>query len=431
MTLTTTDDLKILYQNAKQALQQGNWSLACDRLYLIWEQFPGFYPAGFQLGVAQMSLKHWEDAIVTYQRLFDEGHDSPDVCCNLAVSYWKQHALKQALIYFRYTLKHYPYHPETHENLASLYLSYQHFKSALKHLQILVEKHPTDIGYRFNLAASLQRCQIFDEAIYHYRFILNQTPIHLDSFYNLACIYWQLKDLKAAHHFCLLSLKERFHPELEFMRKRIAQEDFSNQDYQQYVHALFENYANHYDFHMQKTLDYQAPYYLQTYLEKLKQTFNHVIDLACGTGLAGKSLKPYSKHLIGIDISKAMLVQAEKTKQYDNLLHQDALTFLDETPTSFDLIVALEFIPYVQSPLNLFKAISQRLSPQGHFIMTFERGETGIGDNGRMQFTEAFIQQSLLDAGLKLIHQEQLKTRRHKGGWLHMLYLDIQKGSSN
>lgn len=425
------DALKVLYQDAQQALQQGKWALACAQLSSIWDKFPEFYPAGFQLGVAQMSSQLWQDAIVTYQRLFTEGHDAAEVCCNLAIAYWQQHALKQALIYFRYTLKHYPYHADTHHNLANLYLSYQHFKPAIKHYQCLVHLYPAVIDYRFKLAATLQKCHMFDEAIFHYREILQLTPIHVDSFYNLACIYWQLKDLNAAHHFCLRSLKLRFDPELDFMRKRIEQVDVSTQEYEQYVHALFENYASHYDLHMQKTLAYQAPTALHAYLKQLNKTFEQVIDLACGTGLAGKYLRPYSTHLMGIDISAAMLEKARQTKQYDRLLTQDALPFLNETQTVFDLIIALEFIPYVPSLPCLFTAIHQRLSDEGHCIMTVEIGETGMGEHGRMQFSEAFIHQCLNNAGLKLLHQQQLQARRHEGDWLDMLYLDVQKGSTN
>ena len=421
--------LKVLYQDARVALQQGNWSLAANLLYYIWEELPEFHQAGFQLGVAQMSLNYWEGSIMTYQKLFAKGYDNPEVCCNLAVSYWKHQELRPALIYFRYNLKHYPYHADTQQNLASLYLSFQHFKKALKHYQILVNQYPSHIEYRFSLAATLQKCQIFDEAIYHYRLILNQTPIHLDSFYNLACIYWQLKDFKAAHYFCLLTLKQRFHPELEFIRKRIEHEDFSSQDYQDYVHALFENYASYYNFHMQNTLEYQAPTYLKSFLKSLNKDFNHVLDLGCGSGLAGKCLRPYSKHLIGIDISQAMLEEAEKLKHYDNLWHQDALSFLNDTSGVFDLIVALEFIPYVQSPAPLFKAISQKLCPQGYLIFTFEVGLDGLGDNGRMQFTEAFIQQGLANEGLKPLHQKLIKARRHNGDWLQMMFLVVQKGS--
>lgn len=424
-------ELKLLYQDARVALQQGNWSLASVLLYFVWEKLPEFHQAGFQLGVAQMSLRNWEGAIKSFQKLLAQGYDNPEVCCNLGVSYWKHHELKQALIYFRYNLKHYPHHAETHQNLANLYLTYQHFKQALTHYQILVNQYPSQIEYRFNLAATLQKCQVFDEAILHYRFILNQTPTHLDCFYNLACIYWQLKDFKNAHHFCLLVLKQRFHPELEFMRKQIENKAYSADDYQHYVHALFENYASHYNFHMQKTLNYQAPLYLQSYLKTQAQDFNRALDLGCGTGLVGKYLKPFSKHLIGVDISRAMLNEAQKTSFYDNLIHQDALVFLIHNHDSFDLILALEFISYIQSPHHLFQAISQRLSAQGHFIFTFEVGIDGICKNGRMQFSENLIQQALKEAGLKSIYQSPLKARKHEGDWLQMLFLDVQKGRSS
>ena len=55
----------------------------------------------------------------------------------------------------------------------------------------------------------------------------------------------------------------------------------------------------------------------------IQEKVGDILDLGCGTGSLAKFLRPYSKKLVGIDLSSDMLIKAEKTELYDSILKRD------------------------------------------------------------------------------------------------------------
>lgn len=47
------------------------------------------------------------------------------------------------------------------------------------------------------------------------------------------------------------------------------------------------------------------------------------LDLGCGTGLSGKAAEPVCSHLVGVDLSPAMVGQARDKRVYHRLLVGD------------------------------------------------------------------------------------------------------------
>jgi predicted TPR repeat methyltransferase len=79
-----------------------------------------------------------------------------------------------------------------------------------------------------------------------------------------------------------------------------------------YVRRLFDQHAPEFDAALLGRLDYRGP---EVLLDALKaagapQQFESVLDLGCGTGLAGAAIRPFSKRLTGVDISPGMIEQA-------------------------------------------------------------------------------------------------------------------------
>ena len=78
-----------------------------------------------------------------------------------------------------------------------------------------------------------------------------------------------------------------------------------------------------------------------------KSEYQNVIDLGCGTGLAGKDLRDISTNLFGVDISENMLSEAEKLDIYDTLIVGDIVEKLNASQDKFDLFVALDVLIYI------------------------------------------------------------------------------------
>src|SRR5215469_1390798 len=93
-----------------------------------------------------------------------------------------------------------------------------------------------------------------------------------------------------------------------------------------YLRRLFDQYAGRYDAALAEHLDYRGPALLlaavTSALERLAQplSFSLLLDLGCGTGLAGAVFRPFAVRLVGVDLSAAMIARAESKGDYDRLV---------------------------------------------------------------------------------------------------------------
>src|SRR5262245_6329328 len=89
-----------------------------------------------------------------------------------------------------------------------------------------------------------------------------------------------------------------------------------------YVRSLFDQYAPGFDAAL-GNLDYCGPELLlaaiRTYCAQRGERlhFGNVLDLGCGTGLAGAAVRPLCDRLVGVDLAEAMVAQARHKRLYD------------------------------------------------------------------------------------------------------------------
>ena len=99
-----------------------------------------------------------------------------------------------------------------------------------------------------------------------------------------------------------------------------------------YVRALFDGYAPAFDRALTEGLGYRAPELLLRAVQAAHpgtpMKFGSVLDLGCGTGLAGAAFRPFCDWLVGVDLSPAMLAQARTKGLYDRLIEGEVLGFL-------------------------------------------------------------------------------------------------------
>lgn len=156
-----------------------------------------------------------------------------------------------------------------------------------------------------------------------------------------------------------------------------------------YVENLFDSYAADFQTHLLNNLRYQGHAQLvsrfQATAGQPAQRFTSVLDMGCGTGLAGVCIRPQADHLEGLDLSAVMVAQARATGVYDALFHDDLLSHLKATQRRYDLAMAADVFIYVGELSAVFAAVKQVLLPSGQFCFTvelaaLEQGEgTGAG----------------------------------------------------
>jgi predicted TPR repeat methyltransferase len=154
-----------------------------------------------------------------------------------------------------------------------------------------------------------------------------------------------------------------------------------------YVRDLFDGYADSFDKHLVEELGYRTPELIATLL---RETMGHVqprsldvLDLGCGTGLAGVAIAPMAHRIIGVDLAPKMLEVAARKALYERLECNDVLTMLAaEQAASFDLVLAADVFVYLGRLDEVVAEVKRVLRPGGFFAFSVEQleGRDGAGD---------------------------------------------------
>ena len=168
-----------------------------------------------------------------------------------------------------------------------------------------------------------------------------------------------------------------------------------------YVRHLFDQFSADYDARMIGQLGYAAPQILRDLADLVMPGRRQlaILDLGCGTGLAGAVFKDRAARLDGIDLSPAMIEKARARGIYDSLLVRD----IEDAAGKYDLVIAADTLVYLGDLAPLFRAIAGLLTPDGYFLFTAEAKENGdfeLGPKRRWRHGEDYIRSEAGRAGL-------------------------------
>ena len=174
-----------------------------------------------------------------------------------------------------------------------------------------------------------------------------------------------------------------------------------------YVRHLFDQFSADYDARMLGQLHYAAPQILAELADLVMPGRGglRILDLGCGTGLAGAAFHPRAAFLSGIDLSPAMIEKARARGIYDALAVADLETALGSEGPAFDLILAADTLVYLGDLAPVFAGAAGRLAPDGYFLFTAEAkaGEGfELGPKRRWRHSEAYIREQARRAGLSV-----------------------------
>jgi predicted TPR repeat methyltransferase len=184
-----------------------------------------------------------------------------------------------------------------------------------------------------------------------------------------------------------------------------------------YVRHLFDQFSADYDRRMRIELSYAAPEILNDLAGLVMPGRDHlkVLDLGCGTGLAGAVFRPMASRLDGIDLSPAMIEQARAKQIYDHLMVGDIEAGMDG---SYDLVIAADTLVYLGDLMPVMRAVRACLSGSGHFLFTVEAGEGdgfALGPKRRWRHSETYLRALAGEAGFSLAGLVAAAPRKEKG----------------
>lgn len=173
-----------------------------------------------------------------------------------------------------------------------------------------------------------------------------------------------------------------------------------------YVRHLFDQFSIDYDARMRGQLGYRAPEILRELASFVlpRQTDLAILDLGCGTGLAGVVFNDMAARLDGVDLSPAMIEKARTLDIYDTLAVGDIETGLAAFNRKYDLILAADTVVYLGDLENFFAGVAAgRLAENGMFLFTVEKKDGEgfeLGPKRRWRHSESYLRAQAGRAGL-------------------------------
>ena len=212
-----------------------------------------------------------------------------------------------------------------------------------------------------------------------------------------------------------------------------------------YVAELFDGYAKDFESSLVGKLNYKTPTIIADYLKlfiPFKNIKLDILDLGCGTGLAGEVLIDLAKNLVGIDLSKEMLKLASAKNIYNRLVHSEIHHALNnEQDESFDVIVSSDVFVYIGDLKEIFDSVHNILRVGGFFAYSvealnsidntekiFSSLDYKLNDNGRYSHSSNYLT-NLIDSRQFTLHKIKLEQIRLEKGLPVMGYVVVMQKS--
>jgi predicted TPR repeat methyltransferase len=192
-----------------------------------------------------------------------------------------------------------------------------------------------------------------------------------------------------------------------------------------YVETLFDQHAESFEDILVDQLGYAVPVIVRQRLQELKLgPFKRMLDLGCGTGLTGGTLRDMVDDITGIDISENMVEIAHEKDLYETLYVAEVEDFLEDNDDEpFDLVTATDVLPYLGALEPLFFGAAENMAPGGLFVFSSEtlpdESFAGrpyiVGPHQRFAHSETYVRERLAATGFELLEISDINVRMQDG----------------
>lgn len=189
---------------------------------------------------------------------------------------------------------------------------------------------------------------------------------------------------------------------------------------QAHVRALFDQYAARYEDSLLNNLAYRAPALLRAAVDTVRPPAadgDVVLDLGCGTGLAGAAFRDRARWLEGVDLAPRMIAAAGDKGIYDRLTIADIVAFLAAPPRRYDLVVAADTLVYLGDLQPILAGAARATEAGGLLALTLQKGETApylLGADQRYRHAPAYVVEAAAAAQLDIARLEEASYRTEK-----------------
>jgi predicted TPR repeat methyltransferase len=197
------------------------------------------------------------------------------------------------------------------------------------------------------------------------------------------------------------------------------------------IQQLYQRFSSFYEFNVCEELYYEAP---QRLYELIKAVLGDrrelaVVDLGCGSGLAGVLLKSVAARISGVDLSPEMIELARARNIYDQLEVAEITGWLAGNKDHFDLMTACDCLIYFGDLRQVVLPAAKKLKRDGVLAFTVERGDQypfRLTDTGRYTHHAQHVREVASEAKLHVARLEEAYLRMEYGAEVTGLFVVLK-----
>ncbi len=213
------------------------------------------------------------------------------------------------------------------------------------------------------------------------------------------------------------------------------------------LQQMYADFSRSFEENLVRELDYKGPAQVRALIDPLLGERKNlaVLDLGCGTGLAGIEFKPRAARLIGVDISRVMIELARARNLYDQLDVSEITDWLAHPTERFELVLACDCLIYFGDLRQVVLPVAELLCPTGPgstssptqkksiFAFTLEKSDVyphRLNDTGRYSHHADHVREVAAEARLGIARLEEQFLRNEYGSAVTGLFVVLENGGA-
>lgn len=426
---------------AKADHQRGRFDDARRRYRKVLKQHPELTPALHFLGVLEHMSGNHALGLSLVQRAHARNPDDYDIRKNLSNLLNDLNRCEEAEPLCRALVAERPEDPGNHSNHSVALRKLGRFDEAIAAGREAVARAPKHAAGWHALGNALGSAGALEEAVQAYEQVIAIEPDFSPAHNSLCRALLQIEQGGLISRLRWVRTRKAYrrwlervpgHPTAAFMLEALERGRAPERMPDAAVKASFDAYAAEFDRHI-RSLGYRGPELIAEVLARRLAAANReleVLDGGCGTGLAAGLLRPWARHLTGVDLSSAMLQRARATGLYDALAEAELGMFLETHPRAFDLCVFADVLSYFGDLGPILSVSAGALKRGGLLVFSVEKSTLAgshLHPTGRYSHHRDHVEAAIDKAGLQAIEQIEVIIRTEGNAPVHGLIVSARQ----
>ena len=399
------------------AHQAGNNNLAVDLIGQALVLQPDYANAHYNLGNVLKDLGRPHEAVASYQHSLAQNPSSADAHFNMGNVLGDLGELDQAMACFAAAIALQPGYGAAHFNMGNVLKGLGRMEDAVAAYKSALAIPPASAQVLHNLGHALHQLGRVEESVASYRAALAIQPDFTATHYNLGKVLMSEDRSDEAvasfeHALKFATGDDRTGAELALAHLGVM--DPPARTPASFIKTYYQSRAHDWSkADWDEDVGRYQGYEIISNILKLAgdRTDLDILDAGCGAGTLATFLRPYARHLEGVDLSPDMVEKARNKDLYDTLIEDDLHHYLANGDHQFDRVVSAAVLVHFSDLDQIFAKFHQALNPDGTLALTLfvddDCENFSVNAAGFFSHNPTYAIQAATNAGLTLITQER------------------------